>query len=99
MTENVKKLYRSTSDRMIAGICGGLGEYFGIDSTLVRLIFVFGAIFTGSALFWAYIIMLIVIPEEPIASKSVVDVSQETHISEDQPGEAIIDIEDEEIDN
>ena len=73
MTENVKKLYRSTSDRMIAGICGGLGEYFGIDSTLVRLIFVFGAIFTGSALFWAYIIMLIVVPEETVASEAVVD--------------------------
>ena len=73
MTENVKKLYRSTSDRMIAGICGGLGEYFGIDSTLVRLIFVFGAIFTGSALFWAYIIMLIVVPEEPIAAQAIVD--------------------------
>ena len=73
MTENVKKLYRSTSDRMIAGICGGLGEYFGIDATLVRLIFVFGAIFTGSALFWVYIIMLIVIPEEPVASQAVVD--------------------------
>ena len=74
MTDNVKRLYRSTSDRMIAGICGGLGEYFGIDSTLVRLIFVFGAIFTGSALFWAYIVMLIVVPEEPIASQAVVDV-------------------------
>ena len=49
---------------MIAGICGGLGDYFGIDSTLVRLIFVFGAIFTGSALFWAYIIMMLVVPEE-----------------------------------
>ena len=69
MTENVKKLYRSNSDRMIAGICGGLGEYFGIDSTLVRLIFVFGAIFTGSALFWVYLIMLIVVPEEPLVSQ------------------------------
>ena len=74
MTENVKKLYRSTSDRMIAGICGGLGEYFGIDSTLVRLVFVFGAIFTGSALFWAYIIMLIVVPEQPAVSQAVVEV-------------------------
>ena len=74
MTENTKKLYRSTSDRMVAGICGGLGEYFGVDSTLVRLIFVFGAIFTGSALFWAYIIMLIVIPEETVASQAVVDI-------------------------
>jgi len=74
MTENVKKLYRSTSDRMIAGICGGLGEYFGIDSTLVRLLFVFGAIFTGSALFWAYIIILIVVPEQPAVSQTVVEV-------------------------
>jgi len=74
MTENVKKLYRSTSDRMIAGICGGLGEYFGVDSTLVRLVFVFGAIFTGSALFWAYIIMLIVVPEQPAVSQAVVEV-------------------------
>ena len=78
MTENVKKLYRSNSDRMIAGICGGLGEYFGIDSTLVRLIFVFGAIFTGSALFWVYLIMLIVVPEEPLASQAVVDAPVET---------------------
>jgi phage shock protein PspC (stress-responsive transcriptional regulator) len=73
MTENVKRLYRSRDDRMIAGICGGLGDYLGIDSTLVRLLFVFGAIFTGSALFWGYVIMLIVVPEEPIASQAVVE--------------------------
>ena len=82
MTENVKKLYRSTSDRMIAGICGGLGEYFGIDSTLVRLIFVFGAIFTGSALFWAYIIMLIVVPESPLPSQAVVEVQAEESVAD-----------------
>ena len=82
MTENVKKLYRSTSDRMIAGICGGLGEYFGIDSTLVRLLFVFGAIFTGSVLFWAYIIMLIIVPEEPAASKDILDVSSQEQTEE-----------------
>ena len=73
MTENVKKLYRSNSDRMIAGICGGLGEYFAVDSTLVRLIFVLGSIFSFSALFWIYIIMLIVVPEESSASQAVVD--------------------------
>ncbi|MFN2150063.1 MAG: PspC domain-containing protein [Anaerolineales bacterium] len=73
MTENVKKLYRSTSDRMVAGICGGLGDYFGLDSTLVRLIFVIGSFVSFSALFWIYIIMLIVVPEEPVASQAVVD--------------------------
>ncbi len=82
MTENVKKLYRSTSDRMIAGICGGLGEHFGIDLTLVRLIFVFGAIFTGSALFWAYIIMLIVVPEQPAVSQAVVEVQSNEPVSD-----------------
>ena len=76
MTENVKKLYRSNSDRMIAGICGGLGEYFAIDSTLVRLIFVIGSIFSFSALFWIYIIMLIVLPEEPVATQAMVDVPE-----------------------
>ena len=73
MTENVKRLYRSRNDRMFAGICGGLGEYFAVDSTLIRLLFVFGAIFTGSALFWAYIFMLVIIPEAPLASQAVVD--------------------------
>ena len=94
MSENVKKLYRSTSDRMIAGICGGLGDYFGIDSTLIRLIFVVGAIFTGSALFWAYIIMLIVVPEEPTASQAVVDAPadpSETEVPETQAEEPVAD--------
>jgi phage shock protein C len=57
-----RKLYRSKTDRRIAGVCGGLAEYFNIDSTLVRLLFVLGLIFVGGT-FWAYIIMMLVIPE------------------------------------
>jgi phage shock protein PspC (stress-responsive transcriptional regulator) len=60
-----KKLYRSRIDRKIAGVCGGLGEYFGIDPTLVRVLFVLGSIFVGGALL-VYLILAIVIPEEPI---------------------------------
>ena len=60
-----KKLYRSLIDRKIAGVCGGLGQYFGIDPTLVRLLFVLGLIFVGGTLL-AYIILAIVIPEEPV---------------------------------
>jgi phage shock protein C len=59
----IKKLVRSQSNRYIAGVCGGLGDYFGIDPTLVRVGF---AIFTaawGSGLI-AYIILAIVIPLE-----------------------------------
>ena len=43
MSTQYKQLYRSRQDRMIGGVCGGLGEYFGIDPTLVRILFIFGA--------------------------------------------------------
>ncbi len=77
MSTQPKKLFRSRDDRMIAGVCGGLGEYFGIDSTLLRLIFVFGAFITGSGLFWVYIIMMILVPEEVPASEDVVTTTAE----------------------
>ncbi len=65
MEGQTKKLYRSRTDRKIAGVCGGLGEYFGIDPTLMRLLFVLGLLFVGGTLL-AYIILMIVIPEEPL---------------------------------
>jgi len=55
-----KKLYRSSSDKMIGGVCGGLGKYFDVDSTLVRLGAVL-SIFTGVGLI-AYLIAWIVVP-------------------------------------
>jgi phage shock protein C len=67
MSEPYRKLYRSRTHRMIAGVAGGLGEYFGIDPTLVRLAFVFTALAGGPGLV-AYIIMMIVIPEEPLTT-------------------------------
>ena len=69
---NEKRLFRSRDDRMIAGICGGLAEYFGIDSSIVRLVFVFGAIFTGSGLFWVYLAMLLIVPEYVPSSEAVI---------------------------
>lgn len=77
MASEYKRLYRSTEDRMISGVCAGIADYFGIDPTLVRLIFVFGALGTVSGLFWAYVIMAIIVPEEVPASQDVVDVSSE----------------------
>lgn len=62
--EPVKRLYRSKNDRMIAGVCGGIAQYFHIDPTLVRLLAVVGLLLAGGT-FWAYIIMAIVIPTEP----------------------------------
>ena len=72
MASETKKLYRSSDDRMVAGVCAGIADYFGIDPTLVRLIFVFGALGTVSGLFWAYLIMAIVVPEEVPASRDVI---------------------------
>ena len=58
----MKKLYRSKTDKKICGVCGGLGEYFNVDSTLIRLAAVLLAFWGGGIL--AYIIAAIIIPEE-----------------------------------
>jgi phage shock protein C len=58
------KLYRSTKDYMIGGVCGGIAEYFKIDSTLVRLLAVLIVLFGGAGVV-AYIIGWIVIPKNP----------------------------------
>ncbi|HJR80718.1 MAG TPA: PspC domain-containing protein [Anaerolineales bacterium] len=66
MNTNYRQLTRSTSNRMIAGVCAGLGEYLGIDPTIVRLLTLL-AFFTGfGGIALVYIIMAIVVPE-PIA--------------------------------
>ena len=59
-----KKLYKSSKNKMIDGVCGGIGEYFGIDPTLVRLGFVALCILGGSGLI-AYIVALIIVPRAP----------------------------------
>ncbi|MCA9335963.1 PspC domain-containing protein [Candidatus Saccharibacteria bacterium] len=61
----MKKLYRSTTDRKLAGVCGGLGEYFGIDPTLIRVGFVFLALPGGLPGVIPYIILAIIIPNKP----------------------------------
>ncbi len=58
------KLRRSRTDRSIAGVCGGLAEYFGIDSSLLRLITLLLILFGGLSI-WIYVILWIVIPEAP----------------------------------
>lgn len=58
-----KKLYRSKRNRMIAGVCGGLGDYLNVDPTLVRLIMVL-LVFGATAGIWIYLVAAIVIPNE-----------------------------------
>mgnify|MGYP003444527461 FL=1 len=64
MNTNFKQLTRSTSNRMIAGVCAGLGEYLGIDPPIVRLLTVL-AFFTGfGGIVLVYLIMALVVPEQ-----------------------------------
>lgn len=56
-----KRLYRSRNNKMVAGVCGGIAEYFGVDPTLIRLAWVLFACLAGSGLI-AYLICAIVIP-------------------------------------
>ena len=60
-----KKLYRSRKDRMIAGVCGGLADYFNIDVTWVRLIFVLLFLAGGCALL-IYLIMWLIVPNAAV---------------------------------
>ena len=61
-----KKLYKSSSDKMLAGVLGGFAEYIGVDSTLVRLVYVLIAMFSeGFPGILFYIICALVIPDEP----------------------------------
>lgn len=57
-----QRLERSTSNRVIGGVCGGIAEYLAVDATLVRVFFALGALFTGGLLILVYIVLLIVMP-------------------------------------
>lgn len=58
-----KKLYRSVNDRKLFGVAGGLGEYFDVDSTLIRLLWVLLAFFSCGAALLGYLVCAIVIPQ------------------------------------
>ena len=58
-----KKLLRSTKNRMVAGVCGGIGGYFNVDPTVIRLVWVILTLFSMGAGVIAYIIAWIIIPE------------------------------------
>ena len=74
MTE-YKRLYRSRTDRWFSGLCAGLGEFIGLDPTVVRLLFALGSIFFFPMPIIVYVVMMLVVPEEPLpADAAVVDV-------------------------
>jgi len=64
MPQKIKRLYRSRKNRMLCGVCGGLGEYLGIDPTIVRLLWIIFSLAYGAGIL-AYILACIVIPLKP----------------------------------
>ena len=60
--EEPRKLYRSRNQRMIAGVCGGLADYFNVDAMLVRVLFLLLAVFGGTGLV-IYLVMWIIVPD------------------------------------
>ena len=63
MNNDYKRLKRSRSNRMICGVCGGVGEYLNVDPTVIRILWIFCAFALGSGIL-AYIIAAIIMPEE-----------------------------------
>ncbi len=70
---NGKKLYKSRNDKKISGVCAGIAEYFGIDPTLIRLLWAVVTLFTIGTGLIAYILCAIIIPEMPDGETYVID--------------------------
>ncbi len=59
-----KRLYRSQTDKILGGVCAGLGKFFGLDATVVRLIFIVLTLMGASGVI-LYLILWVVVPPEP----------------------------------
>ena len=64
------RLYRSTNDKMIAGVCGGLADFFGLDPSLVRLVLVIMGLLGGHGIL-VYLILWIILPVQPTSVSTV----------------------------
>lgn len=58
------KLSKDMKHNMLFGVCSGISNYSGVDAAIIRLLFIFGAIFSGSLLLWIYLILAIILPKK-----------------------------------
>lgn len=87
----MKKLYRSRKDSKIAGVCGGIAEYFSIDPTIIRLLAVITIFFGGGGIV-SYLIAWLIIPLEPLEEEST-NFSRKTGREQQSKPETTIDAE------
>lgn len=83
-----RKLYRSRTNSMIAGVCGGLGEYLSVDPTILRVVAVL-LIFAKGIGLWAYLIGWVIIPRRPVMEAEVV-APEKSEFNRILPGLALI---------
>jgi phage shock protein C len=83
-----QRLYRSRGERMIAGVCGGIAQYFAIDPTLVRLFAVLSAIFSGGAVVLVYFVLWVIVPEEPLGASTMARAGEGTSEASSTTGAA-----------
>ena len=83
-----KRLYRSTQDRMFAGVCGGIGEYLDVDPTLVRLVFVALSLLSSGSGLVIYIILMLIVPEQPAEQRKLKPKHEVTETPSEDAGAA-----------
>ena len=62
--DQTRKLYRSSTDRKLAGVCGGLAQYLNVDATLIRVLFIVLTVLGGAGIL-IYVAMWVIVPQEP----------------------------------
>ena len=82
-----QRLYRSRTDRMVAGVCGGMAKYFNLDPALIRLVWVLAGVFSGGTALLAYIVLAIVLPEESYRPASRTPTDGSTAVPAEQEGD------------
>jgi len=88
----MKKLYRSRKDSKIAGVCGGIAEYFDVDPTIIRLLALLTIFFGGGGII-AYIIAWIIIPLEPVEESSPSSDGETNNTKKENKDEETVDAE------
>ena len=82
-----KKLYTSTKNKKLAGVCAGIAEYLGIDATVLRLIVAVGTLFWGTGL-WIYLVCALVLPKDTELTESDKEIPEKTEEkTEEKSGE------------
>jgi len=74
----MKRLYRSKTERMLGGVCGGLGEHLNVDPTVIRLLWVLVTLISLGSGLLIYLIAWIIVPEEGDADTGLTSIGKET---------------------